>query len=227
MNASRSLRTALLLGLVSGIVGIILILVSLFLIRTGMPGPSNEAGATETQARQEQTSGQQTDSPAEVDREQAAGIAVEHLGGEGEATWISRESAYGALWEVEVTTPNGRETDVYVAADGSVTHVSGGSQGRSQGGSQADGSGDAQNDGQDNNRDAASEPADPGQTINARQAGEIAAAHVGGTVDTVHRERGGDHGAAWDVDVYSDEGEYIIYVSATGEVVHVEGPFDW
>jgi uncharacterized membrane protein YkoI len=60
-------------------------------------------------------------------------------------------------------------------------------------------------------------------TISAEQAGQIAAAHVRGTVDTVHAED--EYGAAWDVDVYAPDGEYTVYVSSTGEVVRVEGPF--
>ena len=65
------------------------------------------------------------------------------------------------------------------------------------------------------------------QNISAERAGQIAAAHVNGTVDSVDREWGGDYGAKWDVDVYSPEGEYIIYVSSSGEIVHVEGPYNW
>jgi glucose/arabinose dehydrogenase len=67
-------------------------------------------------------------------------------------------------------------------------------------------------------------PAPPAGLVSADEAGRIAAAHVGGVVDTIHAEDG-DHGAAWDVDVYAPDGEYTIYISATGEVVHVEGPY--
>jgi hypothetical protein len=59
--------------------------------------------------------------------------------------------------------------------------------------------------------------------LTAEQAGQIAAALVGGTVDTVHAEN--EYGAAWDVDVYAPDGEYTIYVSSTGEVMRVDGPF--
>jgi outer membrane biosynthesis protein TonB len=62
-----------------------------------------------------------------------------------------------------------------------------------------------------------------GTTITRQQAGAIAAAHVGGTVDSIDRES--DYGAAWDVDVYAPDGEYTIYVSATGQIVRIEGPF--
>jgi len=62
-----------------------------------------------------------------------------------------------------------------------------------------------------------------GATITAQRAGEIAAAHVGGVVDDIERET--DYGAAWEVDVYAPNGEYTIYVSATGQIVRVEGPF--
>lgn len=71
------------------------------------------------------------------------------------------------------------------------------------------------------------EPSTPepatGSAISRRQAGSIAAAHVGGTVDSIEREN--DYGAAWDVDVYAPDGEYTIYVSGTGEIVRIEGPF--
>lgn len=60
-------------------------------------------------------------------------------------------------------------------------------------------------------------------TISAEQAGQIAAAHVGGTVDSVYADD--DYGAAWDVDVYAPDGEYTIYVSSSGEVVRVDGPY--
>jgi uncharacterized membrane protein YkoI len=66
----------------------------------------------------------------------------------------------------------------------------------------------------------------PGTTpISADEAGRIAAAHVGGRVDDVEREN--DYGAYWEVDVYAPRGEYTIYVSATGQIVRVEGPFRW
>lgn len=62
-----------------------------------------------------------------------------------------------------------------------------------------------------------------GTTISSQRAGEIAAAHVDGRVDQVERET--DYGAAWEVEVYAPDGEYDIYVSATGEIVRVDGPF--
>ncbi|MFN3217342.1 MAG: hypothetical protein ACE367_12675 [Acidimicrobiales bacterium] len=62
-----------------------------------------------------------------------------------------------------------------------------------------------------------------GTTISAQRAGEIAAAHVDGRVDQIERET--DYGAAWEVEVYAPDGEYDIYVSATGEIVRVDGPF--
>ena len=67
----------------------------------------------------------------------------------------------------------------------------------------------------------ASRPSSDG--IGAQEAGPIAAAHVGGTVDTVTAET--DYGAAWDIDVYAPNGEYTIYVSSSGAIVRVEGPF--
>lgn len=60
-------------------------------------------------------------------------------------------------------------------------------------------------------------------TINAAEAGRIAAAHVGGRVDDV--ERDADDGAAWEVDVYAPEGEYEVYVDAMGAVVRSLGPY--
>lgn len=63
----------------------------------------------------------------------------------------------------------------------------------------------------------------PATVISSAQAGQIAARHVGGTVD--HIEREDDHGAAWEVDVITSSGEYEVYVSATGQVVRVLGPF--
>jgi uncharacterized membrane protein YkoI len=68
-------------------------------------------------------------------------------------------------------------------------------------------------------------PAASGDAIDREQAGAIAASHVGGVVDSIHTEN--DYGAAWDVDVYAPDGEYTIYVSATGEIMRVMGPYDW
>lgn len=62
-----------------------------------------------------------------------------------------------------------------------------------------------------------------GTSISAQRAGEIAAAHVDGRVDQIEPER--DYGAAWEVEVYAPDGEYVIYVSATGQIVRVDGPF--
>lgn len=62
-----------------------------------------------------------------------------------------------------------------------------------------------------------------GNVITRAQAGQIAARHVGGVVD--HIERDDDFGAAWEVDVTTPRGEYEVYVSATGRVVRVLGPF--
>jgi uncharacterized membrane protein YkoI len=64
-----------------------------------------------------------------------------------------------------------------------------------------------------------------GSPISSAEAGRIAAAHVGGRVDDVEREN--DYGAYWEVDVYAPQGEYTIYVSASGQIVRVEGPFRW
>jgi uncharacterized membrane protein YkoI len=60
--------------------------------------------------------------------------------------------------------------------------------------------------------------------ITQAQAGQIAARHVGGGV-VDHIEREDDYGAAWEVDVYTARGEFEVYVSATGQVVRVLGPF--
>lgn len=62
-----------------------------------------------------------------------------------------------------------------------------------------------------------------GSAISSAEAGRIAAAHVGGRVDDIERDN--DYGAYWEVDVYAPNGEYTIYVSATGQIVKVEGPF--
>jgi uncharacterized membrane protein YkoI len=75
-------------------------------------------------------------------------------------------------------------------------------------------------------RVGSSAPPTTGTTpITADEAGRIAVAHVGGRVDDVEREN--DYGAYWEVDVYAPQGEYTIYVSATGQIVRVEGPFQW
>lgn len=228
MNASRNFGTVLLLGLVSVLIGIALLVI--FIFPPGSPN-NTSAGANEAeqqaespQAGNQQAGNQQAaadqDQEQQVNLERAKEIALNHIG-EGEVTWTNQENDHGARWEIEVTRTNGNEANVYVAANGEVTHVSGDSAGGNAGGQQAD---NAQPQAQQAQPAPSAQPA--GATIDAQQAGQIAAAHVGGTVDTVHRESG-DHGAAWDVDVYSDEGEYIVYVSAAGEVTHVEGPFNW
>ena len=230
MNASRNFRTALLLGLVGVLVGIALLVIFIFPLGTGSgdqneqePEPARAAQTQEDPAQDDQNQDNttnndqaQNDQDEEVSRERAGEIAVEHLGG-GEVTWTGREDDHGALWEIEVTGNDGTESDVFVAANGNVTHVGGGGQDSDAG------SGSAGGEQQPQQQQPAPEPQP--QNITAQQAGEIAASHVGGTADTVNREPDGDYGAAWDVDVYSPEGEYTIYVSATGEVVRVEGPF--
>jgi uncharacterized membrane protein YkoI len=74
-------------------------------------------------------------------------------------------------------------------------------------------------------RVGADAPPAAGTPITAAEAGRIAAAHVGGRVDDVEREN--DYGAYWEVDVYAPDGEYTIYVSASGRIVRVDGPFRW
>lgn len=224
MNASRNFGTALLLGLVGAVVGIALLVVFIFPSGSQNENPaggepqSAQAETRETQQDSGQNNQERNNEAQEVSREEAREIAVEHLGG-GEVTWIGREDDHGALWEVEVTGSEGNESNVYVTADGEVSHVEGGSQ-------NGDGSQNGGGDGSGGDQQPAPEPApDQSQNITAQQAGEIAASHVGGTVDEIYQESG-DYGAAWDVDVYTAEGEYTIYVSAAGEVVRVEGPFD-
>jgi uncharacterized membrane protein YkoI len=58
-----------------------------------------------------------------VDRSTAERAALAYVG-EGRVTWVSQEDDYGAVWEIEVTLPNGREVDVYVDAAGQVVHTS-------------------------------------------------------------------------------------------------------
>ena len=238
MNASRNFGTALLLGLVGALVGIALLVIFIFpsgsrnADSAGEEPQSAQAQAPQTQEdsaqddqKQDNTTNNdqaQNDQNQEVSRERAGEIAVEHLGG-GEVTWTGREDDHGALWEIEVTGNDGAESDVFVAADGAVTHVGGEGQDSDAGSESA---GDEQPQQQQPAPESAPEPAPEPQpqNVTAQQAGEIAASHVGGTVDGIYQESG-DYGAAWDVDVYSSEGEYTVYVSAAGEVVHVEGPF--
>ena len=89
---------------------------------------------------------------------------------------------------------------MYVAANGDVTHVNQKGTGEEAG-----------NDGAQQPEQQQPAPEQP-QEINMQQAAEIAASHVGGTVDTITAESDGDYGAAWDADVYSAEGEYTIYI---------------
>jgi hypothetical protein len=59
--------------------------------------------------------------------------------------------------------------------------------------------------------------------ITAAEAAQIAADHIGGTAGVVAPED--DFGAAWEVEVFTSQWEYEVYVSASGEVVRVLGPF--
>lgn len=59
-----------------------------------------------------------------VSQAEAEAIALAYMG-DGRVTWVEREDDHGAMWEVEVTLPNGSEVDVYVAANGTVVHTSG------------------------------------------------------------------------------------------------------
>ena len=180
-----------------------------FFVGTGIAGQRHAVpGGEQPRASQDRAANTEP-----VSKERAGEIAVEHLGG-GRVTWSGKEDDYGALWEIEVTKQDGSEADVYVASDGGVAHVNQKGQGDEAGTGGA----------QQQQQEPAPEPAQA-QTIDAQQAGEIAASHVGGTADSVSREADGDYGATWDVDVYAPDGEYTIYVSATGEIVRVEGPF--
>jgi uncharacterized membrane protein YkoI len=58
-----------------------------------------------------------------IGREEAGRIAAAHLGG-GSVDDISRESDYGAAWDVDVYAPDGDYT-VYVSANGEVLRVDG------------------------------------------------------------------------------------------------------
>jgi len=71
--------------------------------------------------------------------------------------------------------------------------------------------------------DRLASPPPIGSPISAQRAGVIAATHVAGVVDDIERDN--DDGAYWEVDVYSSRGEYTVYVTATGQVLLVEGPF--
>lgn len=223
MNFSRNVGTALLLGLVGALVG--LALLATFVLPVGSwinasaanppaaePAGDGQGDRGEAAAKQEGPNNQDAGTQ-EVGEERAGEIAVERLG-EGQVTWSGKEDDHGALWEIEVTRPGGAEADVYVAADGRVTHV------KEKGGDNEAGADPASEPAPQ----TAEEPAQP-QAIDANGAAEIAASHVGGTADSVSREADGDYGATWDVDVYAPDGEYTIYVSATGEIVRVEGPF--
>lgn len=60
--------------------------------------------------------------PADFTQADAERVALAHVGS-GRVTWVELEDDHGARWEVEVTLPNGREVDVYVAADGRVVRT--------------------------------------------------------------------------------------------------------
>lgn len=234
MNASRNLWTALLLGLAGALGGLGLVMIFMFPIgswnnvstenRTAaekaepaaVDGPPDASEGPEGASRPPE---EKSDGTQEVSKERAGEIAVAHLG-EGRVTWSGKEDDRGALWEIEVTRPGGTETDVLVDAQGNVVHTV------RKGGGEAASEPDAGGAGERRQApEPVAEPAPEPQTVDSKQAAEIAASHVGGTVDSVQREADGDYGAAWDVDVYSPEGEYTIYVSEFGEVVRVEGPF--
>lgn len=56
-----------------------------------------------------------------VSQEEAEQAALDAVG-EGEVTYVSREDERGAVWEIEITRPDGSEIDVLIAADGSVVN---------------------------------------------------------------------------------------------------------
>ena len=65
--------------------------------------------------------------------------------------------------------------------------------------------------------------APPGSPVTREVAATIAADAVGGTANRVYSED--DYGAVWEVEVNAADGEYDVYVDATGEVVRTKGPF--
>lgn len=79
--------------------------------------------STDAETGPEPSSATASGSGGVVDRAAAERAALAYLG-EGRVTWVSQEDDDGAVWEIEVTLPNGREVDVYVDAAGQVVHTS-------------------------------------------------------------------------------------------------------
>lgn len=89
---------------------------------TATPSPTNPSSPTSPTSPT--TGTRQSPSPSGgLSRARAKQIALNHIG-QGRVTDIGREDDFGAMWEVEITRPNGTEVDVYVSADGRVVHTS-------------------------------------------------------------------------------------------------------
>ncbi len=148
---------------------------------------------------------------ANTSRAKAKRVAVRHIerrtGQQARATWSGRENDNGAQWEIEVTTGNGREFDVYVSSRGKVVKV-------------------VRNGGPKKSKPAPSPTRSPATDGSRESAKQIAVAHMqrefgmGARVTWSGRED--DFGAQWEIEVTLADGrEFDVYVNSAGEVVRV------
>ena len=150
-------------------------------------------------------------SRANSSRSKAKQVAVRHIerrtGQAARATWSGREDDNGAQWEIEVTTRNGREFDVYVNSRGTVVKVLRKGNSRSLQPAPA----------------PTSSPVTDGSRESAKQ---IAVAYMqrefGMAARATWSGREDDFGAQWEIEVTLADGrEFDVYVNSAGQVVRV------
>jgi hypothetical protein len=146
-----------------------------------------------------------------ISRDSARQVAVRHIerrtGQQARATWSGRENDNGAQWEIEVTTRNGREFDVYVSSRGKVVKV-------------------VRKSGPKKSKPAPSPTRSPATDGSRESARQIAVAHMqrefGMGARATWSGREDDFGAQWEIEVTLADGrEFDVYVNSAGEVVRV------
>lgn len=146
-----------------------------------------------------------------ISRDSAREAAVRHIerrtGQAARATWSGRENDNGAQWEIEVTTRNGREFDVYVNSRGTVVKVLRKGNSRSV-------------------KPAPSPTSSPVTDGSRESAKQVAVAYMqrefGMGARATWSGREDDFGAQWEIEVTLTDGrEFDVYVSSVGQVVRV------
>lgn len=164
---------------------------------------SDDAGGEESAESEPATV--ESDAASEDDAAAAEEVSEEDADADdstGEVTWSGPEDDRGAAWEIEVTQSDGTETDVLVAADGSIVKQVE----KYTGSGDSDGSGDSGDGGSSGE-------------VTLEEAEQIAVEAVGGGNVTWSGEED-ERGAKFEIEVTRPNGNEIdVLIDANGNVV--------